>query len=412
MITSFSTALSALNAQSTAIDVVGNNLANLNTPGFKTSVVAFHDLVTQSLGSGSGDTQTGFGVGRPITLRVFSQGAIQTTAAPLDAAIEGDGFFIVKDPTGATLYTRGGNLEVDQNGYLTTATGDKLQGWSINNLGKVDTNATIANITIPVGTLKAPVETKQMSFDFNLNAAAPTGDTFSSSIEVFDSLGSSHVVKIDFTRNSAANTWDYSISVPDADLTSAFTPVTGTLTFDGAGKLTSPSATDPAPVVPIAGLVDGAVDMSITWNLYNGLTPRVTQYSQTSAISADAQDGSPAANLKGVIMGNGGKILAQYSNGQQVVVGQLAMAVVRNPVSLIAAGNNNYGLSAQTAQPAIGLPNTGGRGNVVGSAVEASTVDIAKEFTNLIVLQRSYQANARVVTAVDEISQETLNLKH
>src|SRR3954468_10196510 len=126
MITSFSTALSGLNANSTAIDVVGNNLANLNTAGFKASVVSFHDLVTQSLGAGLGETQVGFGVGRPVTLRAFSQGAIQTTAGPLDAAIQGDGFFIVKDQSGETLYTRGGNLEVDRNGYLTTSTGERM----------------------------------------------------------------------------------------------------------------------------------------------------------------------------------------------------------------------------------------------------------------------------------------------
>jgi flagellar hook protein FlgE len=412
MITSFSTALSALSAQSTAIDVVGNNLANLNTPGFKTSVVSFHDLVTQSLGAGLGETQVGFGVGRPITLREFSQGALQTTSGPLDAAIQGDGFFIARDKSGATVYTRGGNLMVDQNGNLTTSTGEKLQGWtSTDASGAVDTNATIGDIVVPVGTLAAPTATKSMSADLNLNAAGAAGDSFSTSLEVYDSLGNSHVVKADFTKGTNQNEWSYSISVPDADLTSAYTPVTGTLTFDSNGKLTSPAATDAMPVIGITGLADGASDMSITWNLYNKESARISQYAQTSAVSAVAQDGSPAANLIRVGLADGGKILAQYSNGQQTVVGQMAMALVRNPESLIAVGNNNYGLSARSALPAIGLPNTGGRGSVIGSSVEASTVDIAKEFTNLIVLQRGYQANARVVTAADELSQETINLK-
>jgi len=130
MLTSFSTALSGLSAFSTAIDVVGNNLANLNTPGFKQSAVSFHDLVTQSLGAGLGETQVGFGVGRPITLRQFSQGAIQSSAGPLDAAIQGDGFFVVSAPNGSVQYTRGGNLQVDSDGNLVTATGEKLQGWA------------------------------------------------------------------------------------------------------------------------------------------------------------------------------------------------------------------------------------------------------------------------------------------
>jgi len=391
MITSFSTALSALSAQSTAIDVVGNNLANLNTPGFKTSVVSFHDLVTQSLGAGLGETQVGFGVGRPITLRQFSQGAIQTTSGPLDAAIQGDGFFIVRGASGATQYTRGGNLVVDQNGNLTTSTGEKLQGWTSVTSGQVDTNATIGDVIVPVGALKAPIATKTMSVDLNLNAAGAAGEPFSTSVEVFDSLGNSHIVKFAFTKSATANQWNYSVTVPDSDVTSPFTPVTGTLTFDSNGHLTTPAATDPPQNIAITGLADGASDLTISWNLYNGQVPRLTQFTQTSAVSAAAQDGSPAANLIRVGLADGGKIIAQYSNGQQTVVGQVAMALVRNPESLIAVGNNNFALSARSALPAVGLPNTGGRGSVIGSAVEGSTVDIAREFTNLIVLQRGYQ---------------------
>jgi flagellar hook protein FlgE len=151
--------------------------------------------------------------------------------------------------------------------------------------------------------------------------------------------------------------------------------------------------------------------MDITWNMYNGTTPRLTQFAQPSAISALGQNGAAAAQLVRVGLGDGGVILAQYSSGEQVVVGQLAMASIRNPESLISVGNNSYQLSARSAVPAVGTPGTGGRGSIIGGAVENSTVDIAKEFTNLIVLQRGYQANTRVVTTVDEISQETINLK-
>jgi flagellar hook protein FlgE len=305
-------------------------------------------------------------------------------------------------------------MVVDENGNLTTSTGEKLQGWTTLTTpnGALDTNATIGDIVVPVGTLKDPSATNKVSVDLNLNAAATSTDAFSTSIEVFDSLGTSHVIKLDFSKGTNANEWNYSISIPDPEVANPpFTPVTGTLTFDSGGTLTSPAVTDAMPQIAIAGLADGAADLNITWDLYNGLTPRLTQYTQKSAVSAVAQDGSPAANLTRVGLADGGKILAQYSNGQQVVVGQLAMALVRNPESLIASGNNNYSVSARSALPAIGLPNSGGRGSVIGGAVEASTVDIAKEFTNLIVLQRGYQANARVVTTVDELSQETINLK-
>ncbi len=415
MLTSFSTALSALNATTTAIDVVGNNLANLNTPGFKTSVVSFHDLVTQSLGAGLGETQVGFGVGSPITLRQFTQGGLQTTGGTLDAAIQGDGFFVVKDSNNNTLYTRGGNLQVDLKGNLTTATGEKLQGWTdFTGSGNVNTNTAVSDIVLPVGTLKAPTVTNTMSVDLNLNAGAVAGEAtgeFSTSIEVFDSLGNSHMVTFNFTKSDTANQWNYSVSVPDADFGSAYTPVTGSLTFDGNGKLTSPTSTDAAPVIPLTGLADGASDMSITWNIFNNGVPRISQYSQTSATAANDQDGGPAANLIRVGLADGGKVVALYSNGTQTVVGQVAMALIRNPQSLIAMGNSNFGLSARSALPAVGLPNTGGRGAVLGGSVEGSTVDIAKEFTNLIVLQRAYQANSKVVTTVDQLSQDTINLK-
>lgn len=415
MFTSFSTALSALNAHTTAIDVVGNNLANLNTAGFKASSVAFYDLVTQSLGAGLGETQVGFGVGTPVTLRQFSQGAIQSTGGPLDASIQGDGFFVLRNSSNATLYTRGGHFVVDKDGNLNTASGQRLQGWTQTN-GVLDTNLPVGDIKVPVGSLKKPIATTKFSVDLNLNAAATAGpppDQFSTSIQVFDSLGNSHDVTVAFTKNSTANTWDYTLSFPPADLasTTTTTPVTGTLQFDSNGQLISPAATDPAPVLNANSLLDGASDMAIKWDIFNGSTPRITQFSQPSATSALSQDGSAAANLVRVGLGDGGKILAQYSNGQQVVVGQVAMATVRNPASLISVGNSNYQLSARSALPAIGLPDTGGRGSVLGGTVEASTVDIAKQFTNLIVYQRGYQANTRMVTTVDEISQETINLK-
>jgi flagellar hook protein FlgE len=414
MFTSFSTALSALGAHTTAVDVVGNNLANLNTAGYKASVVAFSDLVTQSLGAGLGTTQVGFGVARPTTIRQFSQGAIQASSGPLDVAIQGDGFLVVDEPnTGAQLYTRGGNLQVNKEGQLVTATGFLVQGWNAVG-GVLDTTQPVTGVVVPVGSLRTPEATENISFDLNLDAAGTVGPpvtTFSTSIEVYDSLGVSHVVSVNFAKTANAGEWSYSMSVPDADVGTPITPVTGTLTFDEYGILETPDALTAPPTIAVAGLNSGAATMDINWNLYDGLAPRLTMYSQPSAVAANAQDGFAASQLTTVAIDDGGIVLAQYSNGQQVAVGQLAMASIRNPESMIAVGNNNYQLSARSALPAIGVAGTGGRGEILGGSVEFSTVDIAKEFTNLIVLQRGYQANARVVTAVDEISQETINLK-
>ena len=294
MFTSFSTALSALNAHATAVDVVGNNLANLNTTGYKTNVVVFHDLVSQSLGAEVGQTQIGFGVTRPSTIRQFSQGAIQTSSGPLDMAIQGDGFLLVEDSGGRSLFTRGGNLRVDKSGVLTTVTGEKVQGWREID-GVLNTNGPVTDLIIPVGTIRPPQPTSEFSVDLNLNAqstAGPPPDTFSSSVEIFDSLGTSHIVTVSYTRATVANTWNYSISIPAADTTTATTPVTGTLTFDSEGRLATPDATDDAPVLEITGLTNGASDISLAWDLYDGTTPRVTQFSQPSAISANSQNGA------------------------------------------------------------------------------------------------------------------------
>jgi flagellar hook protein FlgE len=412
---SFSTALSALSALSTAINVTGNNLANLDTPGFKNNVVSFHDLVTESIGAGLGSTQVGFGVGTPTTLREFTQGAIQTTGGELDAAIQGGGFFVVQGANSAIEYTRGGNFEVDKSGNLTTATGEQLQGWTQIGTSPINTNTSPGNITIPTGTIQAPSPTANISFSLNLNAAAVVGqptDTFATSVTVYDSLGNSHIVTATFTKDpTTPNQWNYSVAIPDADmLNPPFTPLTGSLTFNSDGSLAS-STPAPAPLV-ISGLADSAADMSVTWNLYNGTAPDISQYAQPSSVSAVSQDGSPASQLVSVAIGNGGQILAEFSNGNQTVVGQLAMATIRNPQSLVAVGNSNYELSAGSALPAVGIPGTGGRGTVVGGAVEASTVDIATEFTNLIVYQRGYEANSKVISAVDELSQTTIGLIH
>ncbi len=410
---SFAAALSALNADTTAIDVVGNNLANLNTPGFKASTVSFHDLVTESIGAGLGSTQVGFGVGTPVTLRDFSQGAIQSTGGPLDAAIQGDGFFVVQGFTGNTEYTRGGNFQVDTNGDLTTATGELVQGWNQSG-GVLNTNLPISNITVPVGALAPPVATSTTSVDLNLDSTATAGpppDTFSTSVQVYDSLGTSHIVTFDYTKTTTANQRTFSASLPPGDTTTPSTPTTGTMTFDSNGNMISPAPGDPPLVISAPGLTDGASDMNITWNVYNGATPRISQFAQTSATSAVAQNGSASADLVSVGLANGGQVLAQYSNGTQVVVGQMAMAEIRNPESLISVGDSNFQGSALTALPAIGIPGTGGRGTVVGGAVESSTVDIATQFTNLIIFQRSYEANAHVVTTIDQLSQDTIALK-
>ncbi len=415
MFTSFSTALSALNATSTAIDVVGNNLANMNSTGFKASEMSFSDLVTQSLGAGLGTTQVGFGTATPITMRNFSQGAIQTTGGVLDGAISGQGFYVVQDPiSGNTEYTRAGSFQTDAAGYLVTANGDYVQGWNADSTGQMDTNQPVSNIVIPVGSLEAPIATSVVNDELNLKSTASPDDTstFSSPITIYDSLGTSHVLTLSFTK-TADNSWTYTATLPEGDLSDPTTAqvATGSLVFQSDGTLDLTQTTTPVQFT-LPQFSDGATPgATVTWSLTNSNgAGSITQYDQPSASSSKTQDGQGASQLVNVGLGNGGTILAQYSDGQQITVGQVALASVRNPGSMVAVGNNNFMLSGASAAPNIGVPGTGGRGTIQGGAIEASNVDIATEFTNLIVYQRGYEANGKVVSTANQLSQDTISL--
>jgi flagellar hook protein FlgE len=246
----------------------------------------------------------------------------------------------------------------------------------------------------------------------NLNASAAVGSTdgtFSAPIQVYDSLGTAHTLTVTCTK-TAANSWDYTVTMPAADTSGSATLATGTLAFDATGKLTSPTS----PIALTAtGLTDGASDMNLNWNLSDSSgNSLLTQFAQTSSESTPTQDGNAAGQVSSVGMQNGGLIVATYSNGQQVTLGQLALASISNPSSLLQVGNNNLQASATTAQVAVGAAGTGGRGQIVGGALESSTTDMATEFTNLLTYERSYQAASRVITTSDQLLQETVNLIH
>jgi flagellar hook protein FlgE len=417
MFEAFQVALSGMKANGVGLDVVGNNLANMNTAGFKASTVSFSDLFSETLGVG-GVNQVGLGVGSAHTQRQFNQGTTQTTNGAYDSAIQGNGFYLVKNSSNQTLYTRAGNFQLDAAGNVLTATGEKVQGWMAVG-GQINTSGAVGNIALNLGQTVPPSATTKMSATINLNASGTVGNadgSFSTPIQVVDSLGTTHVVTLNFTK-TAANSWSYSATVPGADVKAgtAGTPyavpgVTGTLTFDSSGKLTSPTAANPVSV-KIPGLNDGASDMNVSWNLYDSTgAPMVTQIAQASAASNTTQDGVQPGEISKVQISDGGVITAQYSNGTKVNIAQLALATVTNPNSLQGVGNNEFLASASTSAPTVGAANTGGRGEILGGSLESSTVDMGTEFTNLIVYQRSYQSNAKVITTADTLSQDTLSL--
>jgi flagellar hook protein FlgE len=299
---------------------------------------------------------------------------------------------------------------------------EAIQGWVAVN-GKINTNAQLANIVVPTGTLEPAVATANMSLNMNLDASAPVvaapltaaNASYSTQIQIFDSLGEPQNLTLNFWKTASASsgppatpaTWQWATSTPNGTTTSS-----GNLSFDQQGNLVSPAPTAAAPTITISGLSDGAANMTFNFNLYANGAAAVTQYAQQSATSSNTQDGSAPASVTGVSIGSGGAVMASLSNGKQLQVGELAVANFVNPTSLIAVGNNDYQVSGLTSQPAIGAAGTGGRGDVVGSTLESSTVDISTEFTRLMTFQNSYSANSRVITTANSMEQETVNLIH
>jgi flagellar hook protein FlgE len=409
----FSVALTGLASNKAALDVVGNNLANLNTVGFKDVSTQFTDLIAQAIGQGS--SQIGEGVSAPVTERQFLQGSIQLTSGAFDAAIQGNGFFVVRNTAGSTLYTRAGNFRLAADGTLLTSTGDKVQGWTAAN-GVLNTTGAVGNIVVPTNALVTPSASTQFTLNANLNSDGVVGQpsgSFSSPIQVVDSLGSTHTLTVTYTK-TGPNAWGFNITIPGEDLSSGKAGVPssvakGNLTFNAQGQLTAPAP--PAPVaVAITGLADGAADLNVNWNIYSNGAANLTQFASASALAASTQDGVAAAQLTRVGLDTNGQVIAHYSNGSSLVVAQVALAGISNPDTMVSVGNNNFQISASTATPVVGAAGTGPRGTIQGGALESSTVDIAQEFTNLIVYQRSYQANSRVISTSDQILQDLISL--
>jgi flagellar hook protein FlgE len=409
---SYSTALSGLLANGTALDVVGDNLANMNTQGFKSDSVQFEDAMSAANAS----EQVGSGVEATNTQRNFSQGTLQTTGGPLDAAVQGSGFFMVQNTSGSTMYTRDGTFSLNSSGQLVDSSGDLVQGWMATN-GVANASGATTGITVPALTSQPPSATANMTLTANLDAASATGATFSTPIQVVDSLGNTQTLTATFTE-TAANAWSYNITIPGSAVTggtagSDTSVAKGSLTFDTGGNLTSPKSTDtPVSIKTTGGLADGAADLNINWSLYgsNG-SPTITQFAQASSASGTTQDGVQPGTVTGVSLQNGGLLVANYSNGNQTTIAQVALASISNPDSLIAVSDNDYTLGTGTLTPSVGAAGTGERGSIVAGSIESSNVDMATEFTNLIVFQRGYEAASKVITTQTQMDQVLLAIQ-
>ncbi|HZC43668.1 MAG TPA: flagellar hook-basal body complex protein, partial [Acidobacteriaceae bacterium] len=311
---------------------------------------------------------------------------------------------------GTPAYTRAGDFQTDQNGNLTSVDGLAVMGYPASN-GVVNTNAPLTAIQIPLGATQQPHATTSFALNAtNLDASAAGGTVVPAQVTVYDSLGQSHVATVNFTKAAApGNTWNYAISLPAADYTGTATNTTGTLTFDGNGKLTAPAAD--VSGISFAGLADGASNLNFAWNLYDANNnPTLTQVASASTVGSTTQNGYSSGSYQGFNVGSDGTISVQFSNGQTQAVGQLAVATVNNEQGLARLGNNNFAATLASGQATVGVAGAGGRGTMEGGALEESNVDISSEFSNLIVAQSAYEANAKSVTTFNTVTQATINM--
>lgn len=404
-------AVSGLRAHQTMMDVVGNNIANVNTNGFKKSNVVFQDILSQTLNGASAPTagvggtnaaQIGLGVQVNNIAQNFLQGALQNTGRDLDLSIQGDGFFALEQD-GQQLYGRAGSFFVDSAGNLVGGGGGYVQGWTADPSGKINNTGPTGRIRIPAGEQVAPVVTSLVNLGGNLPADAETGDTHFSSLNVYDAQGAAVELNITFTK-TGLNEWDLAATYGDANTPVALTD--NTLQFNGAGRIVTPADFDAnIPAGSIPGL--GAIALTL-----GGDNPgEVTQLATLGSIAAVTQDGSTTGTLAGLTVGQDGVITGSYSNGQVKALAQVAIASFANPEGLERVTGTMFIQSVNSGLAQLGGASAGGRGVIAPGTLEMSNVDLAEEFTNLIRTQRGFQANSRVITTSDEMLQEIVNLK-
>jgi len=406
----FYASLSGLSSNANALGVIGNNLANLNTVGFKSSTASFQDLFNTALGGsgtqGNGDPmQIGLGSSLGAVSQDFSQGSPQASGTVTAMALQGSGFFTLQSKTGAAEYSRAGNFSVDKNGYLVDPSGNSVMGWNAV-AGKVNTNGTVVPIFLNPGATSAPAATTTVSNTTNLDAAATTGTTFTTPIAIFDSLGASHNLQVTYTKTG---TGTYSVGVA-TDTGVAVTGYPSPITFDANGNLTSPTTN---PTLSAITWPSGATNAGITVGIWSSATTPVsnlTSYSSSSGTTATTQDGFASGSVASLAVDQTGTIIGTFTNGQTLPLAQIAVTSFANPNGLEKQGDNTYTMTLASGGPNVGAAATGGRGSVLGSNLESSNVDVATEFTKLIINQNGYQANSRVITTANTLLQTVLQL--
>ncbi|MDR5855840.1 flagellar hook protein FlgE [Caballeronia sp. LZ062] len=404
---SYQQALSGLGAASSDLDVIGNNIANANTVGFKEGAAQFADMYANSMATAVSN-QIGIGTRLAEVQQQFSQGTITTTNQALDVAINGNGFYQLSN-NGSTVYSRNGVFHLDDNGNIVNSAGLQLMGYKADSGGVVSSASTVP-LSVPTANI-APTATKTITAAFNLNsqdtnnAASsfdPTnGNTYnaSTSVDVYDTLGGTQKVSVYFTKTGTGS-WEAFAGYGD--------PVTqktdlGAVTFDSSGNLTSGSKF--TFTIPNGADPSGTTTQSLTLDLSG-----TTQYGAKSGLTNLHQDGNSTGELTGFTVGTDGMLTGNYSNGETKALGQIAIVNFNNQNGLQNLGGNVYAQTAASGAPQVGVPGSTNHGTLQGGAVEDSNVDLTSELVNLITAQRNYQANAQTIKTQQTVDQTLINL--
>ena len=405
MLRAMLTAVSGLRNHQTYLDVVGNNIANVNTLGYRTSRVAFQDLLSQTLRPGSGPQgafggvnpmQVGLGASLASIDTIQTQGTLQATGKLTDLALQGNGYFVLSDGT-TSYYSRDGAFDLDAAGRLVNpAVGLTVMGWQATN-GVIDPTQPLSPLTIPLNQSMRAAASTSLGLSGNLDVTTAVGDTVQSEASVRDSLGVAHSIQLTYTH-TGTNTWTVQATSPEGLAITPAGPID--LTFDANGQIVAPT---PPPTLSIA-TTNGANPVDLTLEL-SGLT----QLSGASSLQG-AADGNGAGSLTTFTVDQTGIITGVYSNGVQMVLGQIAVATCANPGGLLKVGENLLQDNLASGTMQVGTAGTNGRGMIAAGVLEMSNVDLAQELTNMIMAERGFQANSRVITASDQILQNLVSL--
>ena len=413
--------VTGLDTSSTAISVIGDNIANVSTPGFKERRAEFADLVGQSITTAGGVAQIGNGASVINVAQIFSQGTFEDTGRTTDLAIEGRGFFMVEGPQGRQ-YTRAGLFSFDRDGYLNDLRGFRVQGFSIDPITQ-NATAALGDIQLATG-LAPPSPSTQVDVSVNLDSTSvqngpfdstdPVGTSaFQTVLTVYDSLGSGHLLTVHYT-NQGANQWSWNATVDAADTTTApaaganiVVVGSGTLDFDPAtGYLAGGSGTGGAMNIDFSGGAAPGQVVNLDFGPVGSQTGITTQFAgdgNDSVTLAATQDGFAAGTLSTLSIDRDGFLNAAFSNGSTRRLAQVALATFPATESLLSVGNNSFIETRDSGQPLIGAANTGQFGAVRSNSIEQSNVDLADQFIRLILNQRAFQANTRTVSTTNEL---------